>query len=205
MPEMLSAATGVVQADSRVSSRPGWCVESGHEFAVGGACCGEVFVAFGELVLKVEVALFELADALVEGVDVGGGTESGFAPRVFAERFRQPLLQLLDARAQPGGSFVGGEQIRLQRRSCDGGADVVTGYWICLQRMDFLHQVTMPVEEGAVDSGGGSNSGRGDPVACRSGLVECRQHALTPPHRVVTATVEHRSNARDAMGACGFR
>jgi hypothetical protein len=117
----------------------------------------------------------------------------------------KPLLQLLDADAQPGGSFVGGEQIRLQRRSCDGGADVVTGYWICLQRMDFLHQVTMPVEEGAVDSGGASNSGRGDPVACRSGLIECRQHALTPPHRVVTPTVEHRSNARDAMGACGFR
>src|SRR5271166_6726001 len=60
MPEILSAATGVVQADSRVSSRPVWRVESGHQFAVGGACCGEVFVAFGELVLKVEVALFEL-------------------------------------------------------------------------------------------------------------------------------------------------
>ena len=135
---MLSTATGVVQADSRVSSRPGWCVESGHEFAVGGAGCGEVFVAFVELVLKVEVVLFELADALVEGVDVGGGTESGFAPRVFAERFGQPLLQLLDAGAEPGGSFVGGEQIRLQRGSCDCGADVVTGDWICLQRMDFL-------------------------------------------------------------------
>ncbi|HKH51532.1 MAG TPA: hypothetical protein VKA77_07010, partial [Mycobacterium sp.] len=65
-----------------MSSRPGWRVESGHEFAVGGACCGEVFVAFGELVLLVEVALFELADALVQGVGVGGGTESGgFAPR----------------------------------------------------------------------------------------------------------------------------
>ena len=84
--------------------------------------------------LKVEVALFELADALVEGVGVGGGTESGgFAPRVFAERFGKSLLQLMDAGVEPGGSFVGGEQIRLQRRSCDGGADVVTGYWICLQ------------------------------------------------------------------------
>ena len=41
---MLSTATGVVQADSRVSSRPGWRVESGHEFAVGGAGGGEVFV-----------------------------------------------------------------------------------------------------------------------------------------------------------------
>ena len=160
MREMLSIATGVVQADSRVSSQPGWCVESGHEFAVGGAGCGEVFLAFGELVLKVEVVLFELADALVECVDVGGGTESGFAPRVFAERLAQSLLQLMDAGVEPGGSFVRGEQIRLQRCSCDRGADVVTGYWICLQRMDFLHQVTMPIKEGAVDSSGASDSGR---------------------------------------------
>ena len=61
---MLSAATGVVQADARVSSQPAWCVESGHEFAVGGAGGGEVFAAFVELLSKVSVVLFELADAL---------------------------------------------------------------------------------------------------------------------------------------------
>ena len=55
-----------------MSPQPGWCVESGHEFAVGGAGCGEVFLAFVELLLKVDVVLFDLADALVEGVDVGG-------------------------------------------------------------------------------------------------------------------------------------
>ena len=74
---MLSAATGVVQADSRVSSQPGWCVESGHEFTVGGAGGGEVFLAFVELLLKVEVVLFELADALVEGVDMALSTWLG--------------------------------------------------------------------------------------------------------------------------------
>ena len=113
MPEMLSAATGVVQADSRVSSQPSWCVESGHEFAIGGAGCGEVFRAFVELLLKVAVVLFELADALVEGVDIGGGTEPGLAPGLFTEPFGQPLLQLLDAGAEPGGAFVGSEQIGL--------------------------------------------------------------------------------------------
>ena len=51
---MLSAATGVVQVGLAVSARPGWCVESGHEFAVGGAGGGEVFVAFVELLLKVD-------------------------------------------------------------------------------------------------------------------------------------------------------
>lgn len=114
MSEMLSTATGVVQADSRVSSQPGWCVESGHEFAVGRPGCGEVFLAFVELLLKVEVVLLELADALVEGVDIGAGAEPGLAPRLFTERFGKPLLQLLDARAEPGGAFVGSEQIGLQ-------------------------------------------------------------------------------------------
>jgi hypothetical protein len=68
-----------------VSPQPGWCVESGHEFAVGGAGCGEVFLAFVELLLKVEVVLFDLADALVEGVDVGGGAEPtpiGYRPPI---------------------------------------------------------------------------------------------------------------------------
>jgi hypothetical protein len=110
---MLSAATGVVQADSRVSSQPGWCVESGHEFTVGGAGGGEVFIAFVELLLKVEVVLFELADALVEGVDIGGGAEPGLAPGLFTERLGEPLLELADAGVEPGGAFVGGEQVGL--------------------------------------------------------------------------------------------
>ena len=47
----------MVQADSRVSSQPGW-FESGHEFAVGGAGGGQVFLAFVELLLMVEVVLW---------------------------------------------------------------------------------------------------------------------------------------------------
>ena len=50
------------------SSWPARRVQSGHEFSVGGAGGGQVFVAFVELLLKVEVVLFELADALVERV-----------------------------------------------------------------------------------------------------------------------------------------
>ena len=110
-----------------MSSRPGWCVESGHEFAVGGAGGGEVFVAFVELLLQVEVVLFELGDALVEGVDVGWGAEPGLAPGLFAERFGEPFLELLDAGVEPGGAFVGGEQVGLQRGAGDRGAGVLVG------------------------------------------------------------------------------
>src|SRR5690349_19183900 len=109
MSEMLSAATGVVQADSRVSARPGWCVESGHEFAVGRPGGGEVFLAFVELLTKVEVVLLELADALVEGVDVGGCAEPGLTPGLFTECFGEPLLELADAGVEAGGAFVSGE------------------------------------------------------------------------------------------------
>lgn len=73
------------------------CVESGHEFSIGGSGGSQVVAAFVELLLKVEVVLLELADALVESVDVDGGTEPGLAPGVFAERLGKPLLRRLDA------------------------------------------------------------------------------------------------------------
>jgi len=93
-----------------VSSRSGCCVESGHEFAVGGAGCGEVFVAFVELLLQVEVVLFELVDALVEGVDVGRGAEPGLAPGVLAEGVGEPTFQVLDS-AGGAGRRVRGRRV----------------------------------------------------------------------------------------------
>jgi len=63
------------------------CVEPGHQFAVGGAGGGEVLVAFFELQPGVNDLLFERYDALLKLVDVGGGTESGCAPGLFAEQF----------------------------------------------------------------------------------------------------------------------
>jgi hypothetical protein len=42
--------TPPAESVSRVSSQPGWSVESGHEFAVGGAGGGgQVFLVFVEL------------------------------------------------------------------------------------------------------------------------------------------------------------
>jgi Phage integrase, N-terminal SAM-like domain len=191
-----------------VSSQPGWCVESGHEFSVGGAGGGEVFVAFVELLLLVDDLLFEMGDPVVEGVDVGGGAEPGLAPGLFTERLGEPLLELADAGAEPGGALVGGEQIGLQRGSGDPGAGVLIGDWICLQRMDFLEQVGVPVEEGAVDSGRAGDRGRAEPVAGGRGVVDCVQHAAASAHRVVAAAVEHRSGAcarRDRLCACVIR
>jgi hypothetical protein len=92
-----------------ISAWLGWRVESGHEFAGGGA----VFVAFVELLSKVEVVLFELADSLVECINVGGGAKPPLAPGVCAERLGEPLLESADAGIEPGGSFVGGEQVGL--------------------------------------------------------------------------------------------
>jgi hypothetical protein len=102
-----------------VSSRSGCCVEPGHEFAVSGAGRSEIFVAFVELLLQVEVVLFEVVDALVEDVDVGRGAEPGLALGLFAEGFGQPFLEVLDAGVEPGGAFVGGEQVGLQRGTGD--------------------------------------------------------------------------------------
>ena len=62
-------------------------VDTGHEFAVGGARGGEVFIAFVEFEAQVDDLLFEVSDLLVEGVDVGGGAQARFAPCLLAERF----------------------------------------------------------------------------------------------------------------------
>ncbi|MFI7670207.1 hypothetical protein [Nocardia sp. NPDC049526] len=53
------------------------------------------------MLLQVDVSLFELVDALVERVDVGGCAEPGSAPGLLAERFGQSFLQLLDAGSKP--------------------------------------------------------------------------------------------------------
>ena len=90
-------------------------VDTGHQFAVGGAGGGEVLVAFGELQAQVDGLLLEVGDLLVEGVDVGRGAEPGLAPGVLAECLGQAFLQVLDARVEPGGTFVRGEQVGLQR------------------------------------------------------------------------------------------
>ena len=94
-------------------------VDSGHQFAVGGAGGGEVLVAFRQLQAQVDGLLLEVGDLLGEGVDVGWGAEAGLAPGVLTECFREALLEVLDAGVQPGGAFVGGEQVGLQRGSGD--------------------------------------------------------------------------------------
>jgi hypothetical protein len=58
-------------------------VELGRVFAVGGA----VLAAFFELHPQFNDLLFESDDALLKLVDVGGCTESGCAPGLFAEQF----------------------------------------------------------------------------------------------------------------------
>jgi len=60
-------------------------VDAGHEFAVGGACGGEVLVAFLKLKTQVADVLFERHDLLAELVDIAGGAEPGFTPGVGAE------------------------------------------------------------------------------------------------------------------------
>jgi hypothetical protein len=56
-----------------------------HEFAVRGAGGGEFVAAFLELLAQVGDLLFEVDDALLEGVDVLGCAEAGLVPGLLAE------------------------------------------------------------------------------------------------------------------------
>ncbi len=134
-----------------VSSGPGGVVELGHELAAGGAGSGEVLVALLELHAQVDDLLLQMRDLLVEGVDVGWGAESGFAPGLVAERPGEAFFQVLDAGAEPAGAFVGGEQVGLQRGSGDGKPGAVAAGRSGLECVDLLQQVAVPVEERPVD------------------------------------------------------
>jgi hypothetical protein len=68
-----------------------------------------------------------VGDFLVEGIDVGWGTETGLAPGLFTESLGQPLFQVVDSGVEPDGAFVGGEQVGVQRGSADRRVDAVTG------------------------------------------------------------------------------
>ncbi len=69
-----------------VATSPVVCsVELGHELSVGGAGGGEFAVAFFELDAPISGLLFQAGDRVVEGVDVGGCAEPGFAPGLLAE------------------------------------------------------------------------------------------------------------------------
>ena len=81
-------------------------VEAGHELAVGGAGCGEVGVAFGELQAQVDDLLFESGDLLVKGFDVGGGAAPGVVPGALAEGVGESPFEVLDSVVEPGGAFV---------------------------------------------------------------------------------------------------
>ena len=110
------------------------------------------------------------------------------SPSASESRFSSWWIRVLSRTARSWAA----SRSALQRRSGDRVIVVHIGDWICLQRMDFLQQVAVTVEECAVDSGGARDSGRTDRVARGGGLVEDRQHALAAAPRVVVAAVEHR-------------
>ena len=144
---------------------PACCVELGHELAVGGACCGEVLVAFAELEAHVADLLLQSVVALAERVDVGRGAEPGFPPGVLAEECGEPAFELLDAGGHPGGSLLGVEQIGLQRGTARRGPGSRRGRRVCLGHVDLFEQVAVPVEECPVNTGGAGDAGGADLVS----------------------------------------
>jgi len=90
-------------------------VDAEHEFAVRGLGGVEILGAFGELQAQVSGLLFEVDDALLELVDVGGRAEPGGPPGGVSEEFGQAFLELVDADGLPGGAVLGGQQVDAPR------------------------------------------------------------------------------------------
>jgi hypothetical protein len=119
-------------------------VELGHEFAVGCAGCGEVFVAFVESQSQVDDLLFEVGDGLIERVNVGRGAEPGLPPGLLAECFGEAFLELLNSCGDTDGPFVRGEQVGLQRGSGDCRPGLPADGWGGFDRVDLGEQVAVP-------------------------------------------------------------
>jgi hypothetical protein len=60
---------------------------------------------------------------------------------------------VLDSGVEPHGAFVGSKEVGLQRGARDNRAGAVDGDRFGLQRMDSRQQITVPVEERAIDPG----------------------------------------------------
>jgi hypothetical protein len=62
---------------------------------------------------------------------------------------------MLDSGGDPGGAFMCGEEIGLQRSATDDWSDPAgVGAWLGFRRVDSLKQVAVSVEERAVDTSG---------------------------------------------------
>jgi hypothetical protein len=168
-------------------------VELCHELAVGGPGRGEVVIAFGDLEPQVDGLLLVVGELLIEGIDVGGRAEPGFAPCLLAERLGQPFLELVDAGVEPDGAFVGCEQVGLQRgagdgRAGSGGRSRRDGF----KSVDLGEQVAVAVKEGAVHcrcAGDARDAYLG--AVCVS-AVERGDDTLAAPCGVGLAAVLHR-------------
>ncbi|MEU8445551.1 hypothetical protein AB0F05_34430 [Streptomyces microflavus] len=80
-------------------------VELGHEVAVGGARGRQIIVPFTELGSEVGDSLFEVGDLLLEGVDVGGGSEPCGTPGVLTEDLGKPLFEPDDVLGLTGSTL----------------------------------------------------------------------------------------------------
>src|SRR5450759_3345111 len=176
-------------------------VELGHELAVGGACGREVLIAFGELQAQIDALLLEVADLLVEGVEVDRDAEPGLAPGLLAECFGQAGLQLPDPAGQPDGSFAGGEQVGVQRGAVDARPLAGPGRrWGCLQGVDLAEQVAVAVEETAIDPGGTGDARGADLGPVGGGAVERGKDALASPRGIGLPALSHCCGALAVLG-----
>src|SRR6266705_3383338 len=180
-----------------VSPVSGRGVELGYELAVGDPGGGEIFVLFLELQTQVDGLLFQVDDLLVEGVDVGGRTESGFPPGLLAEGFRQSFLKLADSAVEPGGTFPGGKQVGLH--GCPGNARPVAvagSGWGGFEGVELGEQVAVAVEKCAIHAGGAGDPGHADLGAVRDGLAEGCDDALAAAGGVGLAAFGYCAGAR---------
>jgi hypothetical protein len=86
-------------------------VDDPGQFAVGGPGGFQLVCAFTELDFQVEYLLFEVEDAGLEAVDVGGRADPRPLPDLLAQVGAEAVLQYPDLVCQPPAAVVRGKEV----------------------------------------------------------------------------------------------
>ncbi|WP_143196741.1 hypothetical protein [Streptomyces sp. MJM1172] len=146
----------------------------------------QIIVSFTELRSEAGDPLFEVGDLLVEGVNVGGGSEPCGTPGVLTEGLGQPLLEPDDVLGLTGSTLsevgeVGEEGPTADLRAC--------GVLLRLRAAshDGGEEIAVPVDEAAVHVGRPCHGGHSDRQAVTGQVVQGGQDAPASAGRVVGA------------------
>jgi hypothetical protein len=179
-------------------------VELGHQLAVRGAGGREVVALVLELELQVDDLLFEGGDPGLKLFGVVGAADAGLALDPLAQGIAEAGFKAADLGGEAGGAGVGGRQVGLERRPADGRPPAAGDRGrLSGLGMDLAEEVTVAVEEGAVNARGAGDRRDAGLGAVLRGLGQGGEDPLTASACVGSPAFQHGLDCGVGRGHAG--